>query len=365
MIGLVVILIVIGACLNVYLVLSVVKAMAAKSFTFTIMREGTAKAKMTAGATGAFSSFLLQYTNREFKGKIDPEATGANYWEVVEHENKKPLKISGELGLRGIRWLGMPRFVEPYQYKFRGLSFTQEKDGTIIFERKDEKTDYVDVRDNFIIGTIKDAEDAEMVPLTIVIVLGFRICNPFKALFKTESSEWLKILIETLIPVFRKKVVAIARWQEIQAAKGEYAQEYFKSIEQERDKLKDNYGLDVSSAEIQSIDVPDEIAKVALKPFVAEREKKVTMINADAEAYRRETVWGKTREFGDLGELILRLETFKDASQAGKLVIVSAPELTQIAKKAGFSQESAEELATRLAGMTPEEIAKELGKLKK
>lgn len=366
MIALVVILIVIGACLNVYLALSVVKTMADKSFMFTIVQEGTAKAVMTAGAGGAFDRFLMQYRGKQFKKDkttdLEENEKELGDWGVVSSvEEKRTGK--NKLGLRGIRWLGLPRFYEVYRYKFRGLSFIQEKDGTVIFERKDDITDYVDLRDNVIKGVVKDAEDADLVPLSIVLVFGIRIIDPFKVLFKTESSEWLKIMINTLIPIFRRKAIAVEKWVELQSAidKKGLSQEYDKIIGNEKEILKNNYGMDVYSVEIQSIDPPDEVRDAALKPFIAEREAKAIVIKADVEKYRIETVYKALEERGELGQLVRRLEALETAAQSGKLVF-SAPELTEITRGLGIGKETAEDLAKHLADKTPAEIAEALKK---
>ena len=365
--------------LSFYFFLWLVKFSASKNFIWTIVKEGTCKAVMTADGA-AFRHFLMQYkghwfTKKENNGKeTEWEITGEQTKAVEEGEEKFKW-FKDKLGLRGIRFLGLPGFFSIYVYKFRGLAAEQSKEGSLKFERSGEITDYVDVRDSVIRATIKEAEDSDFIPLTIILAIRFKIINPYKTLFVTESSEWLAMLANMLLPIFRKHV-AKAQWQAIQRDENDFIQRFMTEIgegvqvavnganaaEQKssiKDSLKDRYGIDIITTEILNVDPEGEVSKqireASIKKFDADREAEKIQKLAEAEGGRIETVYRKIQEFGDLGEFVRRLEALEKVGASGKLVI-SAPELSAFARGFGLNRETAEDLAKQLTSKNIDEI---------
>lgn len=373
-----------------YFLLWLVKHAASKNFIWTIVKEGTCKAVMTADGA-AFRKFRLQFRGYNFKGNQEENIEGVDEWDIVDYNEKTAKRRGGlidtlkdKFGLRGIKILGLPGFFSVYVYSFRGLSVTQSKEGIIKFERKDETTDYIDLRDMVIRAIVAEAEDKDYIPLTIVLALRFRIINPYKTLFHTESSEWLDMMLNMVLPVFRKHVGKEA-WKVIQmdieekskegatetngAKKSSFIQNFMDELGEKRtktdqetqdetdesieDTLSGRYGLELKTSKILNIDPEGEVAgdirKASIKKFAADREIE-----------RMEKEYGKVREFGALGEMIRRLEALERVGASGKLII-SAPELSEIAKgigKLGFGKETSSLLTEKLTAKSPDDIKK-------
>ncbi|MFH0819850.1 MAG: SPFH domain-containing protein [bacterium] len=347
----------IGVFLNIYFVLSVIKSMASKNFMFTVVKEGTTKVVMTAGAGGAFDRLLMQYRGH----KLNDDGT------VGQTEEERELsKVKTRLGLKGIRWLGFPRFFEVYKYPFSWVSIEQKNDGTMGLKPHEKQIiDYILVQDDIYYTKVDKAEDKEMIPLNIGLAFRIRIINPYKALFAVQN--WLEMTFNTLTPSFRKGVAG-EKWEDIQKNPEDFTTQYMDSVEETINDLKGRYGIEVISVQMLTIDPSGEmvqkIRESSIKEFEARQDAKRKTIGADAEKYRIETVYGALADRGKLGELVRRLEALETAAQSGKLVF-SAPELTEIARGLGVGKETAEDLAKRLTGKTPEEIIKEIEKYSK
>jgi len=345
-----------------YGILSLVKILASKDLIFTIVKEGTAKAVMTAGEQGAFKKFLLQSRGKRFKGgEGDDKWEIETYTEAEEGESVWSWLIDW-LGLRGIHFLGMPRFYTVYEYKFRGLSATQSKDGTIEFDRPDdETTNYADIRQAIIQAAVKDAEDKNFVPLSSVLTIPYRIIDPFKALFGIASSEWLRMMLNILLPSFRE-VNAMFEWLEIQSSRVDFSAKFTENARSDIERLRKEFGLEIGEIGMLTIEPPANLKEASQKPFVARKEAEVVGINAEAEKGRMETVYGTIEKYGALGQLLKYLETLKEASASGKLVVLSLPKVSEIMGSLGLPQETAIDLARRLEGKTADEIKAELTK---
>lgn len=249
--------------------------LAPKNIFFTLVEEATAKMIVKGRA---FKKALIQW-----KGKSLDED-----WNVVEAEGKK------KRGLWGLSWVGFWPISKVYTYKFSWISRTPEG---ALREHRDEVLSYVMLRPDIYFFTVENAEDKQLLPLKIQMIITARIRNPYKAMFGIQN--WLEALIANIESAVRSYVVSevvyteISRQQEGREiiTRESITRGVLRKIEEDGTKevFEDQYGIMIDKLGIINIDPPEAYRKDTLARFEAERQKIRIEIEASARAQKRAT----------------------------------------------------------------------------
>ncbi len=309
-----------------------IKELATNNILFTTVEEGRAKAIVSAG--GGFHKILMHY-----KGY---ECIKEKEWTIAAIDSRSlPETLRDKLGLGAIYWIGFPFFHRVYWYNFRwnSLRQTDQEDGVvnaggIFFKPHDERLDYILVQTDVYYARIENAEDRDMVPLNIDMALSITIVNPYKALFRTQ--DWLEMVWGLILPAIRR-YVGDEKWKDLTHKVAEH-EEAFKEqvLNKDAKNIENDFGVRIDSFRILRVSPGGTRAtmyeEAATKAFEAEAKAKEIRIKAQAERDRIEMVYGKIREYGELGQLLQRLEALEKAAQGSGNFVISAPELAGIGK---------------------------------
>jgi hypothetical protein len=225
----------------------------------------------------------------------------------------------------GLKWYGWWPLDDILVYKFRWTGIRES--GEII--RREEWIDYILLRSDVYWMKLEKAEDKDLLPLDLEILLTLRVVNPYKALFNIQN--WLEAVINRSGPLMRE-YIAEHKFEELIAKKQQIGGEMRHSLE-ERGVLEEfynNYGIKVEAIEIKDINPPTEYREATLRPFVAEQDKKAIEIKAEAERERIQRVYKTVQEFGNLGQLIRTLEAVEKSPLAASLVVQQVPGLAEV-----------------------------------
>ena len=284
---------------------------------FTLVKEGSAKAILYMGA---FYKIVVQFKDCE----IDP-TTG----NVKPGLRKKWKRIFG-----GLRWLGIPFLNSIYHYKFRWTTARPQSNELI---KREERLDFILVRDDVYVVEVQEAESKGMVPLNFVLLLTMCSVNPYKSLFAAQ--DWSEMIFNRSEATFREFASTVyfeEIVQEKQDAGGgvkftEAPEEKIKEIlatagKRLMDKLgelglleifESEYGIKIKAIEMKSVQPGGEDAKeiqaAAMLEWKAEQRRKETIKNAEAERSKIDIVYKKIQEFGDLGPMLRFMESLDKA----------------------------------------------------
>lgn len=303
--------------------------LAPKNLWFTFVPE--ARAKVVVRADGV-RKILFKYKDfaMDQQGNILP-LTKIPKDSVIAKSESRWTKIFG-----GLKWYGFWPLDDIYIYKFRWTGIRES--GEII--RREEWLDYVLLKSDVYWMEIKKAEDKDLLPLDLEILLTLRVVNPYKALFNIQN--WLEAVINRSGPLMRE-YIAEHKFNDLIAKKQQIGGEMRKSLE-ERGILAEfynNYGIEVEAIEIKDINPPKEYREATLRPFVAEQDRKAIEIRAEAEKERIQRVYKIIQEFGDLGQLVRTLEAAEKSPLAASLTVQAVPGL-QEALRGVFGREPTE-----------------------
>ena len=278
-----------------------IRLLADTNILFTYPKEATAKAIMT---NGQFSRFVMSLRGHRFAGELDETLNEIDKWEIVSGESE--LKGFRLPLLTGIRYVGLPPFSEVHRYHFTWTSLEEEQrgDGGIVskFVRKDlPKIDYVYLREDVYVTKLETAECSDNIPLDADILIGGRIVNPYKALFRVEK--WLAATNNAITQRMRsffgnhsyeqlRKIKEAMRKDASSAPQtqqddihdlSEYFKETFAYIENE-------WGFRPSFVQIYSIDpgskLADEFIRASTQKYVAEQKRDANIAEGQGLAAR-------------------------------------------------------------------------------
>lgn len=291
-------------------------AAAKNDLFFTLVEEGKAKAVM--GLDG-FQRMLVQYRDKGLDKKtFDIINASPTLWQTI---------------FGGLRWVGIPGLRSLYSYHFRWATLRAQS-GEVI--RRDQKIDYILLKDDVYIATIKNAEAKGMVPLDIEFLVTACCVNPYKALFKAQ--DWMEMLINRIEAIFRQDVATYSFENLVVAQKKkELNEDLWTKICATGliDELKNVYGIEVKALEMRSINPAGEAKKdfeaAAAKVWLSEKEAAGIIVLAEAEKKRMETVYETVKNYGELGLTLKGLETIEKASNKQGNWIIPA-ELKNVAK---------------------------------
>ena len=189
-----ILLIFIGASLVIFLFCWYV--LAPRNIFFTFVEEGKAKIVVKGDS---FERILVQWEGYtvDNQGNIVSE----------DEENKEPWHPFG-----GLRFFGFPPIYKIYKYNLRWTGIRQ--DGTP--SSHEEELDSVLLKDFVYYTLIEKAEDKDMVPLNVDLIITARVVNPYKSIFV--AHDWLEMVMNRIKPLFRE-YIANNPWEELKSKK--------------------------------------------------------------------------------------------------------------------------------------------------
>ncbi len=321
---------------------------ARRNLFFTFVPEGRAKIVVRGDQ---FDKVLMQWEGYVFDD--DGNVVPTNKWvkkgevldvvEVLDRENgevkikrrRKPItgaKIypsKKKKCLGGLRFYGLWPLEDIYLYDFAWTNVLQ--DGTVQKHPK-QTIDYVLLKVDVYWARVQKAEDSQMLPLDVELVLTIRVVNPYKTLFRVQN--WLETVINRTEPAVRD-VITEDTYEKWISEKEDLADRIISDKETQEllKELRSSFGVEVMAIEVRSINPTtaelDEARKATLKKYFAEKERDRITVEADAERRRLKAVYKTIQQFGDLGKLVRVLEALEKSPGAGaKWVIL--PGLTDI-----------------------------------
>jgi len=278
-------LLVVGGLVLALVVSSLVLALvwfylAPNNMFFTFVDESTAKIVVRGGQVRKVLVQLKEHT-------LDQD------WNIVLGQERH---LFG-----GLRWIGIWPLDEMYIYQFRWTNVLH--DGTVQ-PHPAEWLDYILLKQDVYYFTETAAEDADLLPLEVEVLLTLKVVNPYKALFAVQ--DWLEAVINRYRPAVRDRV-AQDRYETLINQKGSMANELLASSADVRQQFLDEYGVEVIAVEIKDIEPPEEHRNATLQKWLAERDAERVRVGAEAEADRTTTTFDAVR--GIKGLLLRWLES--------------------------------------------------------
>ncbi|MFH1575659.1 MAG: SPFH domain-containing protein, partial [Candidatus Nealsonbacteria bacterium] len=252
-IGLIVLLTVSG--LLVYFVL------APENLWWTFKKEGSAKI-VTRG--DQFDKILIQWEGHTLNRVTN---------DVVEGEEP-----SGLFG--GLFYYGFWPFKNIYNYDF---TWTGVKENGEIDHHPKERLDYISLKDDVYWAKVVNAEDKDLLPLTLELLFTVRVFNPYKALFNVQN--WLETVINRSVTRVRNIITSKVYNEWIKNTET-ISKTLIDLLEKEGvlAEFKERYGVEIRAVEVKSINPPEEHRNATLRKFTAERDMEKTITDAEAES---------------------------------------------------------------------------------
>ncbi|MBZ9571874.1 hypothetical protein KJA15_00845 [Patescibacteria group bacterium] len=287
--------------------------LAPNNYFFTFAKEATAKVVVIGDKV---EEVLIQWRGHTLDDdwNVIPEGTviaGKTY-----REPRHPLG--------GLRCYGFWPIKDIYIYDFRWTGVTE--DGEVQHHPK-ETLDYILIKDDVYWCEVKEAEDSELLPLHIELLLTIGITNPYKALFRIEN--WLETVINRIKPSVRD-YIAQSSYKDLVKEKEAMGGKLQAKLDALIKDFKDLYGIDLKKIEVKEIEPPEDYREATLKKWSAEREKERILVEASAEAERIATVYGAVEAKGKLGELVRTLEALEKSPEKGAKWIIPLPGMADI-----------------------------------
>lgn len=371
---------VIGLLISLYLMLYAIRLLAERDIFFTLANEGTTKAIMS---NNKFDHFVMAYRNHEFKRSGDE----IGWWDVVEINTtksapalsgnippvetdwwddtidppqetqsgkldnlkkefirimKKPLSIPvGFVG--GLRWVGIYPFATVHKFKMKWASIEQRaekgQEPVIEYSPKDETISALLVRADIYALMLKNVEIEGGLPVSMVFAVRISIKNPYKALFRIEK--WLEATLDQLGSELRRFFGNSDFDTLIGMQKDKSDLKTESEIEPIIRDILDSFGVEVEKIQILDLAPDNKFYELNFLVYEAEKKKKATITNAEAEADRVNLEYGainsspnglyiKTLEaVGKAGTLILRgtnAGDLVDNFQVGGIKAIATPQ---------------------------------------
>lgn len=317
---------------------------------FTFVKEGTAKIIVRGDA---FDRVLIQWENHVF------DDTAGNEWDIIE--GNAPDRLFG-----GFRFYGLWPRHDIYIYNF---TWTGVKEDGIVDPHPREELEYILLRPDTYYCKAEGVEDKDALALTVELVLTIEIVNPRKALFDIQN--WLETVINRIKPGVRD-YIGQKEYQKLIAQKQTMGGELFAELGTLIADFKKLYGVTVIQIEIKDIKPSKDYLDATMKEYVAKQEAKAVVIEAKAkatsikteaaaQAKRIEIVWGKIKDFGELGKLIRILESVEKSQLAASLTVQAIPGLSEAFRgvfertlPSGITREDLEQLKEELKHLREE-----------
>jgi hypothetical protein len=250
----------VGILLVIYFVL------APRNLWFTFVEEGKAKVvvrgstsvkektpegkvlKITKG--GQFRRVLIQWKGYTFDKR----------WNVIKGKERHLLG--------GLRFFGFWPLDQIYTYTFQWSGVTE---GGEIQHHPKEKLDYILLKDDVYWAKVEDAEDIDLLPLDVEVILTLRVANPNKALFAVQN--WIETIVNRTKPAVRDSMTLDSFREMIKDPKA--IEEAVYTRLKERGLLaefRNRYGIDFRQCEVKKINPMEKFREETLKKWLGQRE---------------------------------------------------------------------------------------------
>lgn len=241
--------------------------LAPRNLFFTFVEEGTAKAVMRGATT-------KKVTTPE--GKVYKVTKGGQLrrvliqWEGYTLDRESNVVEGRERWhpFGGLRYYGFWPFAQIYTYLFEWTGVAENGE---VQSHPKEKLDYILLKDDVYWAKVENAEDKELLPLNVEVILTQRVVNPRKALFAVQS--WLETIINRTKPAVRDSVTTEGYKELISKTKA-IGEEIYKELEKEllREEFRDRYGIDVRKLEVKEINPREDYRDATLKKWLGQQE---------------------------------------------------------------------------------------------
>jgi len=322
-----------GLVLLLFAIIVIIYFLAEMDLFFTIVHEGTAKA---VKKFGKFHRCVMSYTDHTFRRNHNPDEfidegkfDDPDYWDIMRWKEKEKRekhfsKTSSIFNLfnnfGGLKWIGIPFIHAIHESRFNWTSLEQKKkeeggtEDRLVTTEQDMS--HVLVQDDVYVSEIKGVETSELVPMNLTLLLTIAIINPRKALFRIQH--WLEATHNHIRPYMREYVGTKA-YEELIKDKNASAKEVLNILGEEGvlQELRSRYGVDVRNVQIHRIDPSAEASDVvdfvelATKQYAAKREGESIVTLAEARAMEVKTVSEAIEKQGEIGKLVVTLESLE------------------------------------------------------
>lgn len=213
----------------------------------------------------------------------------------------------------------------------------------ILERRKDIEPQSIMLKEKLKIK-IGDKEEELVIVVRVNAIFYFKVTDAKKALINVEDLEGS--LYQLVLAILRNEVAVhdlltlISNRVEIsekiktavgEEIEGEEEEETIEGLEEEREEEDKSWGVKITKLELQEVEIPEDIKEALHNVFKADRNRTATIIAADAEAIRVETVYG-TYEKEDPHKIWRAIEAFERAADGkGNMIIVE--QFKNLAKK--------------------------------
>lgn len=249
---------VVGLFLIYYLIALIIRRLAERNRFFTIAEEGTAKAVMI---NDRFDRFVMSFMGRDFTYEVEDNDI-ATMWRIDDAQNKQERGLRLPF-LRGVEWIGFPPFANIHTYRFAWSSLEEVRDeasGELVKRPvpDNKRIDYILVQSDIYVTRIETAECKDKIPLNSNVILGVKVVNPYKALFRIE--QWLEAT-ENLVTAKMREYFGSRTYDDlVQLASGE-SSELLTQFSDVADYVKDKWGVLITSVKISTIDPASKLAE--------------------------------------------------------------------------------------------------------
>lgn len=271
---------------------------------FTFVKEGTAKIVVRGDAV---KRVLIQWRGHRLARAGPPDQEG----DVIKDADAR------NRWLGGFRWYGLWPLDDIYIYLFSWTNITQSGE---IQKHSKEGLDFILLKDDVYWAQVGAAEDINLLPLDVGIVLRLRVANPYKALFAVQN--WLETIINMVEPAVRDVLTtkSYEDWIKMTENLGDVV---FARLQEGGagaviSQIRSRYGVEMISFGVKTIDPSPfeslgEARKATLKQYLADQDKKRIVTEAAAEKARITAVYQPIHDFGEVGKLVRGFEAFEKA----------------------------------------------------
>lgn len=269
----------------------------------------------------------------------------------------------------GLRFYGKWPLDDVYVYDFSWINMAQN--GKVETHER-EALDYVLLKQDVYLAVLSKAEDKELLPVDIRLVLTIRVINPYKAVFVIQN--WLEAVINRILPAVRN-IFTEDTYKNWISTEKDLAKRIIEHEETKKfldEECKKGYGIEVKAIEVIDIDPGEDYRKATLAEYLAERDKAKVVIGAEAqkekilleaeaererlkkvaqgEVQRIKKVYEQLKQFGKLGELVRTLEAMEKSPGEGSKWVIPLPGATDLISQVFPGKD--------LNSLTPDDITK-------
>jgi len=282
---------------------------------FTFVPEGRAMAVVRGDA---FKEILMQWQGHALAAATTPDGK-VDIGDIIEASPRR--RCFG-----GLRYYGFWPLDDIYLYSF---GWTDILENGQVQPHDERMIDYIVLKTTLYYARVPQAEDKQKLPLDVDLVFTVRIINTYKALFRAQN--WLEFLVNTMTPAVRD-VLTKKTFDEWIEKKEDLGDRIWKELEEKGliRSLRSEYGIVLLGVGVKDINPGEGFRGVTMKKVVAEKDKEATIVGAQAEKVRMETVYKVVQEFGETGKLVRALEALEKSPAQGAKWVVATPGLADL-----------------------------------